>query len=156
MEIINGILKLNIGRENGPTAYRLSIDTLGESVNTSFRTGVPELEPFFENVSRAIQHLVMTRNIDTCMIEEIENITKTNFPVNNINWEKTHLMVNYVKEFKSLFSMRMSKVTFEKNGPFINILDPVRMEKKLQIKTEILKQMNNKYKPGIYPSPSVP
>jgi len=156
MEIINGNLIINIGREKVPTSYRLPIVRLGESINTSFRTGVQELEPFFENVSYPIQHLVMTRNIYRSMIEEIENITKANFPVSDINWDNTHLMVNYVKEFKSLFAEGISKVTDGEKVLFINITDPIRMKKSLEIKTKILKQLNDKYKPGMYSLPSVP
>lgn len=152
MEIINGFFKIKKGRYK----YSQPEENISEPMNTSFHTGVDELEPFFENVSIPVQHFVMTKSVSRDFLAEIANFTKDKFPNNEIDWDSTQKMVDYVLEFKKLCSEKVSQIEEGKNGPYINIMHPNRVAKIDKIKRAVLKQLNDKYNPGMYCLPTVP
>ena len=150
MEIINSFFKIK--RFN----YSIWAENISLPINTPFYTGVNELEPFFENVSLPIQHLVMTKSVSKEFLKEIEEFTKIKYPDTLIDWESTQKMVNYVLEYKKLCSEKITLITQGKEGRSITVTNPVRIAKIYQIEKDVLKYLNDKYKPGMYSLPSVP
>jgi hypothetical protein len=150
MKIINGFFKIE--------KYRYSIwaEDLAVPRSTPYHTGVYELDPFFENVSQPILHLVMTKNVSKEFLKEIEEFTKSHYPHNNIDWVVTQKMVDYVMEYKKLCSESFSQIEEGRDGHYIRPLHPVRRIKIAKIKENVLSYLNDKYQPGMYALPSVP